>query len=255
MIGSLSRAVRGAARRGQPLLEDDTMRPIVPAFLLSVLLTLLLLPASADASRRAVRVDGFGNWSLGAPPPADGADFVLPSPLCPGWQAGSTLVQWSGYVFSGRDHPDHLTDTYCQVPVPDSLTEASFFYPDETALASLIGSNPGNRVTAVRYSYLDRDAFDFDQPATGFQWVFYRFAAGDHETMIVGLYGLADVVLGHSSYLAFGSLRLWDAGSDGYDGQYFCFANGDYLGEWDGVLAAASPCVSSAQRVFRGAFE
>jgi hypothetical protein len=234
---------------------EKIMRQKVPLLLLSSLI-LLALPATTDASLRAVRVDGFGNWSLGEPaPPSALADFTLPSALCPGWQAGSTRVQWSGYVFSGRDLPIHLTDTYCQVPVPDSLTEASYFHTDETGLASLIGSNENNRVTAIRYSYLDRNRFDFEQPATGFQWTFFRFKAGDHETMIVGLYGLAGVALGHTSYLSSGNVRLWDAGVDDFDGQYFCFANGDYIGEWNGVVAGGSPCVLSAQRIFRGAFE
>lgn len=209
------------------------------------LLFCLLSSTVAEASRRAIRVDGFGNWDL----------HDIPSPECPGTAAASTLVLWNGYVFSGRDTPAHLTDTYCQIPVPDSLTEASFFYPDETGLASLIGDNGANLVTAIRYAFLDRDRFDVDQPATGFQWTFYRFEAGDTDTTIVGLYGLGSVTLGSSSYIAFGPTRLWDASIDGYDGQYFCFANDRYIGVWDGSLAQPSACVTHARRVFHGSFE
>jgi hypothetical protein len=229
------------------------MRAIWPGGLLALLALALAAPAAAE--RRGVRVDGFGTWEIGEPPPVTTPEaFTLPSPLCPGWQAGSTLVQWNGYVFSGRQIAAHLTDTYCQLPVPGSLTEASFFYPDETGLASLIGTNPGDIVTAIRYSYLDAPRFDFENPPSGFQWTFYRFAAGDAVTTIVGLYGLEDVVLGHSSYVSFASVLLWDAAVDGFDGAYFCFDGNRYLGRWDGSVAQPSACLTAAKRVFRGGF-
>ena len=212
---------------------------------LLTLLPALLLALPADASRRPIRVDGFGSWDL----------FDIPSADCPGTQADSTLVQWNGYVFSGRNDAAHLFDTYCQKPVPGTLNEDNFNYPDETGLASLIGGNTNNAVTAIRYAMLDRDRFDFDNPASGFQWMFYRFEAGDTDTTIVALYGLEGIVLGSNTYIALGDDRLFDAARDGYDGQYFCFANDIYLGTWDGSLATPSDCVTSAQRVFRGSFE
>jgi hypothetical protein len=211
--------------------------------LLLMLLAFPLLPLDADAQVRAIRVDGFGNWTT----------IEMPSANCPGTAAGSTLVVWNGYTFSGRDRTEHLTDTYCQIPVPDSLTEASYFYADETGLASLIGSNENNAVTAIRYSFLDSPRFDFD--ATGFQWMFVRFEAGDTDTTIVGLNGLGGVALDSTSYLSFGGIRLWDGGTNGYAGQYFCFANDTFLGEWNGSTATPSACVASARRIFHGRFE
>jgi len=215
----------------------------VHAFL--TLLLALLFAQAADASRRPVRVDGFGSWN----------EFDIPSPSCPGTQANSTLVQWSGYVFSGRNDAVHLFDTYCQVPAPGTLNTDNYNPSGEEGLMALIGANPSDRVTAIRFSMLDRDRFNFDDPPSGFQWMFFRFEAGDTDTMIIALYGLEDVVLGSNTYIALGHDRLFDAARDGYDGEYFCFANDIYLGTWDGSLATPSECVTSARRVFRGSFE
>lgn len=214
----------------------------MPRSAIALCVLVLLLPALADANRRSVRVDGFGNWDI----------YDDPNPACFGWSNGSTLLIGPGLVFSGRDDPSHLTDTYCQIPVPDSLTEASFFYPDETALAAMIGENPGNRVTARRYSMLDRPRFDFDNPATGFQWTYYYFVQGG---TIVGLYGLEDTVLDNRSYITQDGVRVWDAARDGFTGQYFCFEGVRYVGTWDGTIDADSPCVLIGFRVFRGNFE
>ena len=217
------------------------------------LLLLLLWPGLADANRRSVRVDGFGNWTL----------FDDPNPACFGWSNGSTLLLGPGLVFSGRDDPSHLTDTYCQTPVPGTLTEASFFYPDETALAAMIGTNPGSRVTARRYSMLDRPRFDFENPATGFQWTYYYFCPVRAQAgvcpqpgpTIVGLYGLEDTALDNRSYITQSGVRIWDAARDGFTGQYFCFEGARYAGSWDGNLPSNSPCVLMGFRLFRGNFE
>lgn len=208
----------------------------------SLLLLLLLLPGLAEAQRRGLRVDGFGTWTL----------FDDPNPACSGWSNGSTLLLGPGLVFSGRNDPSHLTDTYCQIPVPGSLTQASFFYPDETSLAAMIGTNPGDRVTARRYSMLDRPRFDFEDPATGFQWTYYYFVQGG---TIVGLYGLEDTVLDNRSYITQNGVRVWDASVNGFTGQYFCFEGVRYVGTWNGSLASNSACVQIGFRLFRGNFE
>jgi hypothetical protein len=210
-----------------------------------VSLIVALLAASAfapdaDANRRTIRVDGFGTWDV----------YDDPNPICFGWSASSTLLLGPGLVFSGRDNPAHLTDTYCQVPTPGTLNEASFFYPDETGLAAMFGENPGDRVTAKRYSLLDQPRFSGD--ATGFQWTFYYFPGGG---TIVGLYGLDETVLDSTSYISYNGTRVWDAGRDGYDGQYFCFDGVRYQGIWDGELDSNSACILMGFRIFRGRFE
>lgn len=206
-------------------------------------LLLLLFAGAADAQRRTIRVDGFGTWDEYNDPPAS---------ACPGWIANSTLLFGPGYVFSGRDNPIHLTDTYCQVPTPGTLTQASFFYPDETALAQMIGTNPGDRVAAKRYSMLDRPRFDFDNPPTGFQWTYYYFPDGG---TIVGLYGLENATLDNTTYITKDGVRVFDASRDGFTGQYFCIDGLTYLGTWNGTLPSSSPCVTIGFRLFRARFE
>jgi hypothetical protein len=207
---------------------------------LALILLSVLTPGTADANRRGVRVDGFGTWDV----------YDDPNPACFGWSNGSTLLLGPGLVFSGRDDAVHLTDTYCQVPTPGTLNESSFFYADETALAAMFGDNPGDRVTARRYSMLDAERFSGE--ATGFQWTYYYFAQGG---TIVGLYGLEDTVLDNRSYISQNGVRVWDAARDGFDGQYFCFEGVKYVGTWNGAVDANSSCVLIGFRVFRGNFE
>lgn len=216
-----------------------SIRPVARLFSLLLLITVM---ADVSATRRGVRVDGFGTWD----------EFAIPSADCQGSVANSTLLFGPGLVFSGRDNGAHDVDMYCQEPTPGTLNEASFFYPDETALAQMFGDNPGDRVTARRYSFLDRPRFDFDNPATGFQWTFYYFPQGG---TIVGLYGLADTVLDSTSYITYNGIRVWDASVHGFDGQYFCFDGIVYRGTWNGELDDSSACVLFGFRVFRGSFE
>lgn len=207
------------------------------------LLVLLVVAADVDA-RRAVRVDA-GSWS----PP-----FNIPSAACPHAVAGSTLVGYAGHVFSGRDEPAHLTNVYCQLTEPEQFTSASFAQfadPGEVVLADMVGNNPDDRITAVRYAMLDNE---FPLSAVGFQWVFYLFPSGG---MIAALFGFEDpaFVLDASSYISQGHHRPWDGARDGYDGEFFCFQDDRFLGTWDGSLEDASPCQTIGYRLFRGDFE
>lgn len=204
---------------------------------------LLLLCAGDAVAQRAIRVDGFGTWTT---------YDTAPQAACPGWSEGSTLLLGPGYIFSGRDNPIHLTDSYCQVPTPGTLTQASFFYPDETALAQMIGANPNDRVTAKRYSLLDRPRFDFDNPPNGFQWTFYYFPDGG---TIVGLYGAGTLFVDSTTYITKDGVRIFDAARDGFTGQYFCIDGLTYLGTWNGTLPSSSPCVTIGFRLFRARFE
>lgn len=201
----------------------------------------MLVAIDAEASRRGVRVDGFGgDWTL----------YDTPNAACSGWSAGSTLLFGPGYVFSGRNDPVHLTDNYCQVAEPAALTQANFFYADEAALAAMFGTNPGGRVTAVRYAKLDATRFSGD--ATGFQWTFYYFPQGG---TIVGLYGLQDTVLDDRTFISFNGTRLFDAARDGFTGQYFCFEGLVYVGTWDGQAGSPSRCQTIGYRLFKDSFE
>lgn len=220
---------------------------------LSLILVLLLLATDAFAARRGVRVDGFGDtWTLydGGPgnPPGIG------SANCPGTTAGSgaanTLVNKLGFTFSGRESTAYLVDDYCQVANPGTLTSTGYTYPDEAGLASLFGTNPGNAITGIRYSFLDRPRFDFDTPATGFQWAFYTFPSG---VTVAVLYGLQTVTLTNTSYI---SGSVW-SGQNGYNGEYYCFRNNVYIGSWNGLLSdTGSACLRSiSEKIFANGFD
>ena len=208
---------------------------------LLAVLVLFLLSLDAFAQRRGVRVDA-GAWT----DPID-----LPSASCPGATASSPLVTFSGHVFSGRNHPDHLFDAYCQTTLPGAFSSDALFDPSEAVLAQMVGQNAGDRVTAIRYAYLDGIPFN---DATGFQWAFYRFPSGG---MIAALYGFDDPPLAfdHSSYIERNHVRPWDGGRDGYDGEFFCFEGERFVGSWDGTLDDAPACLLIGYRLFRGGFE
>ena len=208
---------------------------------LLAVLVLVLLSLDVHAQRRGVRVDA-GAWS---------DPFDIPSASCPGATAGSTLVTWSGHVFSGRNHPDHLFDTYCQTTLPGEFSSDALFDPSEAVLAQMVGQNADDRVTAIRFAFLDGVPFD---DATGFQWAFYRFPSGGG---IAALYGFDDpaFVFDASSFIERHHVRYWDGARDGYDGEFFCFEGSTFVGRWDGTLADDSPCLLIGYRLFRGSFE
>lgn len=205
------------------------------AFRHGLLIALSCVVVDAHALRRTTRIDGFGDsWR----------EFAIGSAGCPGTTAGSTadatLVRQLGFTFSGRASTAFLVDDYCQVAQPGTLTQTNYTYADEQGLAALFGDNPGDAITGIRYSMFDRERFDFETPPTGFQWAFYSFPAG---VTFVALYGLESTALDDTSYVKLGANFVWK-GSDGYDGQYFCFGEGRYLGSWNGDLDdTGSPCL------------
>ncbi len=207
----------------------------------ALLLTLACPPVDAGGVRRSVRIDGFGAWD----------EFAIGSSSCAGTTVGSTLVEFNGFTFSGRDSLDHLVDTYCQIPPPGEFNSSTFTYPDEAGLRALIGDNANDAIRAVRYSFLDAPRFDFT--ATGFQWTFYHFP---YDLVVVGLYGFEATELDHRSYISSNQGTIWDGGLDGYDSQYFCFEADRFIGTWDGNLDnLESICLASLQRVFLDGFE
>lgn len=201
----------------------------------ALLAMLVGMPLDAQAERRAVRIDGFGDSWL---------EFAIGSEGCPGTTTGTTadntLVRQLGFTFSGRASTAFLVDDYCQVAQSGTLTQQNYYYADEQGLAALFGDNPGDAITGIRYSMLDRERFDFDTPATGFQWALYSFPAG---VTFVALYGLADTTLDDTSYISGSAGFVWK-GSEGYDGRYFCFVGNTWIGSWNGDLSDTdSPCL------------
>ena len=198
---------------------------------------LFCVALDASAARRGTRIDGFGGgWSN---------QLAMGSASCPGTTAGSsaadTLVQRLGFTFSGRENAVHTTFTYCQTADPGTLTQTGYTYPDEAALASLFGNDP-NAVSGIRYSFFDVDPFSGSSP-TGFQWAFFTFPNG---VTVAALYGFESDTLDATSYIN-GVASVW-SGTDGYDGQYFCFRPNQYIGAWNGDLSdTGSPCLQALQ--------
>lgn len=208
-----------------------------------------LVTANAEAGRRGLRVDGFGDsWTT-----YDGQNTDPPgigTANCPGTTSGSTaadtLILNVGFTFSGLESTAYLVDDYCQVANAGTLTSTNYFYSDETGLATLFGDNSDNAITGIRYAFLDQDRFS---SPTGFQWGFYTFPGN---VTLVALYGLESVTLDNTSYISGG---VW-SGQNGYSGEYFCFKNGVFIGTWNGDLTDTSvPCLQAAGVVFINGFE
>ncbi len=213
-----------------------------------------------EAAQRSIRIDFVGDWGN-----------ALSLDACPGSTTANTLVTWGGdfdtYTFSGQSDPafNFNTDTYCQITVAyDPLqpgdayfSSASFFTGDEPGLAAMVGANLDNHATAVRYAYLAGNRFD---NPNGFQWAFYEFR---NEITVVGLYGLTGIPL--TDQHAYISPGIWQGGTDGYDGEYFCFRSYfgvfgaqfvDYLGTWNGTLAEQdNVCLQEIATIFEDGME
>jgi len=210
-------------------------------------LVLALCASDAMAGKRAIRVDGFGDtWTTFDGQPGNGAG--VGSANCPGTTAGlsaaDTLVQRIGHTFSGRQNTAFLIDDYCQVANSGTLTTQGYTYPDETGLARLFGSNPGNLITGIRYQMLDQQRFN---APTAFQWAFYSFPTG---ITIVGLYGFENTTLDGSTFIS----NVF-SGVNPYTGQYFCFNGSTSIGTWDGVDPNAACPKAALNRIFVGGFD
>jgi hypothetical protein len=206
------------------------------AFRYLVFAALAGVALDAHAARRAVRIDGFADtWTV---------QLTMGSPDCPGTTAGAaaadTLIQRLGFTFSGRENAAHTAFAYCQTANPGTLTQAGYTYGDESDLATLFGSDP-NAVSGIRYGFFDDDPFG--GTPTGFQWAFYTFPNG---VTVATLYGFETQTLDATSYIS-GPVAVWN-GTDGYDGEYFCFRPNQYIGAWNGLLSdTASPCLQALQ--------
>lgn len=217
----------------------------------------LLVAVAALAATRSIRVDDGGGWTAGS----------LGTAACPGTSSQGRLVLSMGWTFSGQSDPQYLfnTNAYCQRSVPFNpqspgapyFSENSFF-GDELALASFVGLNQDNAVSAIRYSYLDDDLFNNPD---GFQWAFFSFP---HDVTFVELYGLDGTPMtdAHSYIIGPGTI-VWRGGTNGYDGEYFCFRRSapaqtlhQFVGTWDGVLPNnGNACLGLLDIQFTSGFE
>ena len=206
------------------------------AFRYLLFAALASMALDAHAARRAVRIDGFADtWTV---------QLATGSTDCPGTTAGATaadtLIQRLGFTFSGRENAAHTAFTYCQTANPGTLTQANYTYGDESDLATLFGNDP-NAVSGIRYAFFDDDPFG--GTPTGFQWAFYTFPNG---VTVATLYGFETQILDATSYIS-GPVAVW-SGTDGYDGEYFCFRPNQYIGAWNGLLTdTTSPCLQALQ--------
>lgn len=216
-------------------------------------LVLLAAAPGAEAGRRGLRVD-LGAWSEaqeialggGETCTAAGWDAQVPSPG-PGPTVFWGWVWWEGLQFTTSAF-EGLNSFYCQYSKPytpgafeEEYLNAAVFGPDEADLAAMIGANQDNAVHAARYSFLG----DYPEFLYGRQWAFYFFPDG---LTVVALHGAAD---GQATYEWIYDPNvgyLWQAATDFWDGGYFCFQNGAFLGD---CVAPTPP----PEEIFRNGFE
>ena len=212
-------------------------RRLLVARILSVVIFLLVGVCDATAARRGVRVD-FLAW----------ADET-PIESCPGYSYSYYHVRLENARFYtsrilGFNEP-WKSYSYCQESIPwsEGLDTSEYlnhdvFFEDESVLADGIGSNnsanESQNVTARKYSYLS-------EFGSGYQFTFYDFPGG---LTLVGYY---DSAVDQSPRIksADGSITLWDGA---YDGEYFCFENGEFTGLSDGGPFCEDPSVSAFER-------
>ena len=222
-----------------PKLPAMNGRPITVAFLALVFLAAAF---DAEAARRGLRID-FGDWTDG---------FTLGTVDCPGSSPGSPAVFWNGVEFnSGSTQGTYTVDEYCQQALefdPDEpnnghFNENSLFFDDDEGLADKVGPNddpnPLNNVTANRYTFLDDDSF-VDPPPMGYQWEYFFFPGN---ITLVRLNGEVPIGAGNDflPYIDDGFEIIWEGAISGYDGEYWCFDNGLFVGTWDGEPAGSAP--------------
>ncbi len=197
-------------------------------------LTLLALSFDAEAGRRSLRIEfeQFG-WS---------AAQELGLPDCPGSSESGTIVYWDVFNFTrGTLAGGNVNvEDYCQDSIPyDSdnpddpyfRSTYSFNGADDAGIAQKVGENSNNAWSARVYSYMDRDRFDED--VQGFQWEFYFRGSVTLVRLNGNVSGSPEVARGSDGTI------IWDS-SAFYDGQFFCFDDGEYIGIWDGSSSGSS---------------
>jgi hypothetical protein len=201
-------------------------------------IALMFVSAGAEANRRSVRVDA-GAWDAFLP---------ITSPSCPLDLPGTPRLLIGDLLFSGLTGSDLLTGASCQYTRPAEYKGSAFAPGDEDGLAALLGPNADQAASAIRYTFAD----DIDVLAAprAFQWYQHQLPGVVLASLHLSVGGDTGAALDDSTHLVdLGSgTRLWGAGSDGFDGEYFCFqwyvSPWTYLGRWNGRLDdEASNCL------------
>jgi hypothetical protein len=236
--------LRSEGEGHEQILYNVSTMPIAklntPAILVGIIFFMMSV-ADATAGRRALRID-FDAWSA--------AHNITDTDFCPRYFSGSALIR-GAFVFQNDQFPDpYLTNAYCQdIPVWDPFSQPDVYSylnsevipSDEAGLAAKIGENRGvEPITAERYTFLDGD--EFEDGTSGYQWAFYSFPNG---VTLVALYGDSPVQSdGYSPFIYYSPDSddlIWKATINGFDGQYFCFELGEFIGFWDGEIAGTEP--------------
>jgi hypothetical protein len=203
---------------------------------ISAILAIVIAVASAlgstiaEANRRSVRVDA-GAW-----------DSFLPidSLSCPLDLAGTPRLLIGDLLLSGLLGSDLLTGASCQYTKAGEYKGSTFAPGDEDGLAALLGPNADQTAAAIRYTFAD----DIDVLAAprAFQWYQHQLPGLVLVSLHLSVGGDTGASLDDSTHLVdlSSGTRLWGAGSDGFDGEYFCFqwyvSPWTYLGRWNGRI-------------------
>lgn len=214
-----------------------------PSLLFLALLSVSLLATDdAQAGRRSIRVDVTAWDTAIAIVPYEGAA----TEACPGSGVSASLVveplyqqgfvQWNSIMFQmALTNGLVLTDFYCQhsrayepSADPAEYLNETVFAADEQGLASMVGANTDDAVSAIRYSFLQSDINgEFNR-----QWAFYFFP---DDLTVVALYGVKPGETVYPFELIYDLIppypAIWSSTEDGFSGQYFCFEGRDYIGD------------------------
>lgn len=210
---------------------------------IALCLASMLLAADVSAAGRAIRVDNDLNWTISN----------IGTAACAGTAVGSILIARFGHGFSGRGNTateNYNTSDYCETALPGTLNQIDYSHSDEPGLRAVFGGGIG--ITAIRYDFLD-DVLSGSPD--GFQWGFYTFPSGATLVGLYGLNGVNGIFPDATSYIKNGPTYVWH-GSNGYNGEYYCFQNNAYVGSWDGNASATNnACLQAVGVVFINGFE
>lgn len=210
---------------------------LLRAQIFSIVIFLILGICDATAARRGVRVD-FLAWTE-----------KTPIDSCAGYSYSYYSLNLENVRFYTSMTlgfgEEWIPYSYCQDSKPwseglatNEYLNSEVFEEDESVLANEIGSNnsenPGQNVTARKYSYLNEFGF-------GYQWAFYDFPSG---LTLVGYYS-SSIDQSPRIESADGSITLWESA---YDGEYFCFENGVFIGISDGGTFCQNQSVLAWER-------
>ena len=228
------------------------MRASVLLLTVAMFLLEMVFCDPAHAVRRSIRfaAGGWdGQFSFGVNCPGT-------TPLG-GSPAASLPLDWGEIRFHGRGDTDYTDNMGCDKTIPDQFNESYFEFldPPENSLRTFVGTNIDNAASALRYTWTSND------PTKGsYQWILYSFPKG---ITIAGLYGLYDVsqfpevplVLDVSTAIEQGGVTVWSAAGNQFDGEYFCFVDGEFAGLWNGELDDHGSACLEAGDIFNGGFE